>query len=465
MSIARPKETGGEPRGESALSGASSRLSSSARSGYIPIPLERSPAGAFDQISIYLRGSEGFALYRGSTYRFNEADRKRLISRNVHFVYIHIDDQQRLRRNIENNLAAIARDPAIAVSERSAILYETSVQLIDELLAEADLDGAIPRIRRVSHAVTTLVMNEPAAFSHLFAASNHDFYTATHMVNVSTWMVALAYAMGHRDADELAHICEAGLLHDIGKMFIPEEVLNKKETLTPSEWAQIKGHAAKGREHLEGFAGMNEIVLEVTHHHHERLDGSGYPDGLRGDEIPPITRIAAVVDSFDAMTAIRPFKANVMSVDDAIKTLQRETPSKYDPDVVQAWLGLIRRVEAPKIEAPEVSMNDSDSDNRRAFERFAYQCPARVYRVGDNGEAVKGPAIPATTHNISRSGLGFLSQYRIELDEEIRIHLMVPNGDERVLQGLTVRSRPYTDGWYDVGVRFGSDEEKPATAA
>jgi hypothetical protein len=83
----------------------------------------------------------------------------------------------------------------VAISVKSEIVYETAVELVNELLSEPDLAGKSPRLEKVSRAVTTLVLNDPTAFSHLFAASHHDFYTATHMVNVATWMVPLCHGL------------------------------------------------------------------------------------------------------------------------------------------------------------------------------------------------------------------------------------------------------------------------------
>ena len=107
---------------------------------------------------------------------------------------------------------------------------------MNEVLSDPDLQKYSAQIQGVSRAVTTLVLNDAQAFGHLFAAAHHDFYTATHMVNVATWMVPVSHALGYRDHDELCRICQAGLLHDLGKVRIPAEVLNKPEPLSEEDW-------------------------------------------------------------------------------------------------------------------------------------------------------------------------------------------------------------------------------------
>ena len=526
------------------LSGSKAKEVSSARAGYLPIVLNHVPAASFKGMGIYLRvrpEEGGFALYAGDHLEFSDRDRARLLEQGVQTVYIRIADQARFRRQVEDRLVEIATDPALVIAEKSSILYETSLELVDELLSERDLGAKSARLDRMARAVTTLVMSDPSAFSHLFAVSHHDFYTATHMVNVATWMVPLAYALGHRDPRELNLICQAGILHDMGKVNIPEDVLNKKGKLSDEDWSLIKRHPIWGCEYLAKFENIDPLIMAVTRQHHERMDGTGYPDGLKAKDIHPISRICAVVDSFDAMTAFRPFKDRTLSVQSAIDVLKRETPAKYDPEVLEAWLALLAtgvqqqeedaaavvEGDAPKSaedlvikggaavakaeagfhiragsnslsaggggvaadhrhdpdahaaspasstsHAPAAGVGASASAaasasasprgeaNQREHARAQFQCRARAHPLeapaAGGRDVVERPAIPITTHNLSRGGLGFLSQVPIAPGQFLRVYLDIKSrGDScDVLVGETVRCRAYTDGWYDIGLRF-----------
>jgi hypothetical protein len=269
-------------------SGGFGRSSNSARAGFIPIALDRVPVAALRGIPVYVKtrpddpnepggDSPGapapggastpeswFRLYRTADVRFTEAHRQRLMDNGVRFVYLRMSDQSKFRRQTEEHLNDAATDRALAISERSALVYETGVQLVNELLAEPELLMRSPRLEQVSRAITTLVMNHPNAFSHLLAASHHDFYTATHMVNVATWMVPLAFEMGIHDPEELNRLCQAGLLHDIGKITVPESVLNKPGTLSTKEWEQLRRHPVAGCEYLQRFGNVHPTVLAVT---------------------------------------------------------------------------------------------------------------------------------------------------------------------------------------------------------
>jgi putative nucleotidyltransferase with HDIG domain len=137
------------------------------------------------------------------------------------------------------------------------------------------------------------------------------------------------------------HLAVGGLLHDIGKLSVPLEILNKPGKLTDEEFAAIKRHPGDGRRLLEELGGFPEAVRELVSDHHERLDGSGYPRGLAGDELSLETRILAVVDVYDALVSDRVYRA-AWSPDRAFALLEDEAHA-YDQTVVAA----LKRVVAP----------------------------------------------------------------------------------------------------------------------
>ncbi len=133
---------------------------------------------------------------------------------------------------------------------------------------------------------------------------------------------------------EVARIECAARVHDVGKIIVSPEILEKPGPLTPAEYAEIQRHAVFGAR-LVASLEVPEITA-IVRHHHERLDGSGYPDGLRGAEIPLGARIVAVVDSYDALTAPRPYR-EVVTPQDALSVLREEAGHTLDPEVVAAF--------------------------------------------------------------------------------------------------------------------------------
>ena len=166
----------------------------------------------------------------------------------------------------------------------------------------------------------------------------HDSYTKGHSENVARISALLAAEMGYSSV-EVRHIEWAGLVHDIGKILISKKILNKKGVLTADEYTQIKKHTIWGYEVLANSEELSEIAIYVRHHH-ERWDGAGYPDGLEGEEIPRISRIIGLADSWDTMRSDRIYRSKLPR-EVAIEELKVNRGRQFDPEVVDVALRLI----------------------------------------------------------------------------------------------------------------------------
>jgi response regulator RpfG family c-di-GMP phosphodiesterase len=163
-----------------------------------------------------------------------------------------------------------------------------------------------------------------------------DAYTRGHSIRVSQYAVGTAQRLGF-DGPSLDGIRLGGELHDIGKIGTKEAVLHKPGTLTDDEFRQITEHPVLGERMLLPLAQESPDVLRIVRSHHERLDGRGFPDGLRGEKIPIEARIVAVADAFDAMTTERPYRDS-RPPDDAVAELRRVAGTQLDPDAVEAFV-------------------------------------------------------------------------------------------------------------------------------
>jgi len=170
-----------------------------------------------------------------------------------------------------------------------------------------------------------------------------DQVTHGHIRRVQQYATKLAQAVGIRDATLVKAIEAAALLHDMGKLAVPEYILNKPGKLTEAEFEKMKLHASVGADILSAIA-FPYPVVPIVRHHHENWDGSGYPTGLRGTEIPIGARILSVVDCFDALTSDRPYRPRLTDAD-AIRILHERRGSMYDPLVVDAFVQLHETLE------------------------------------------------------------------------------------------------------------------------
>ncbi|MFY9742439.1 MAG: HD domain-containing phosphohydrolase [Candidatus Sulfotelmatobacter sp.] len=162
-----------------------------------------------------------------------------------------------------------------------------------------------------------------------------------HSLRVGRYAAAIGEAIG-ADAGEVAALRSAGYLHDIGKVAVDRRLFGKAGALDPEEFREMADHTVVGHQIVSSVQFPWPKIHEAVRWHHERCDGSGYPDGLHGDDLPMAVRIMALADTFDAMTSKRPYRES-LSLGNALTDLVRMTPQKYDPEVVQGLLIQVRR--------------------------------------------------------------------------------------------------------------------------
>ena len=167
-----------------------------------------------------------------------------------------------------------------------------------------------------------------------------DSYTREHSKDVSKYAVKLAKELG-LSADEQEVIKQSALLHDIGKVAITEVILNKPNRLNTQEWTEIKRHAQIGEQFLEPLQVLH-IEQSTVRHHHERYDGKGYPDHLKGEEIPLYARILSIADAYAAMTAERAYRSALSSVE-ALTELEKCRGTQFDPKLVAVFVRMFKK--------------------------------------------------------------------------------------------------------------------------
>ncbi|WP_455383832.1 HD-GYP domain-containing protein, partial [Acidihalobacter prosperus] len=208
---------------------------------------------------------------------------------------------------------------------------------VTNLFAEArlgkavDVESCLPVVEEISESVA----RNSAALISLARLKTKDEYTYMHSVSVCALMVALARQLGLNET-QTRETGLAGLLHDVGKMAMPEDVLNKPGKLTDEEFVVMKSHPERGHDILLRSGMTSEGTLDVCLHHHEKLDGSGYPHRLQGEQIGLYARMGAICDVYDAVTSNRPYK----NAWDASESLMRmaQWEGHFDPTIFQAFV-------------------------------------------------------------------------------------------------------------------------------
>lgn len=243
------------------------------------------------------------------------------------------------------NAFQFAKAEATSTAEelkRAVRLVARSKEAVNTMFGEArmgrlsDVSSALPLVEDIAGSV----MRNPGALISLVRLKQADDYTYLHSVAVCALMVALGRQLGLDDA-EVRECGMAGLLHDIGKMAVPHDILNKPGKLTDAEFSTVKGHPLAGHRLLSETASVSAVALDVCLHHHEKYDGSGYPHGLQGETISLHARMGAVCDVYDAITSNRPYKAGWCPAESLRKMAEWAKAGHFDQAIFTAFVKCI----------------------------------------------------------------------------------------------------------------------------
>jgi HD-GYP domain-containing protein (c-di-GMP phosphodiesterase class II) len=209
---------------------------------------------------------------------------------------------------------------------------------IDKIYQQV-VEGAklnVVRLRKSIEPIVDSISNNPDACLWVARLKQHDEYTYQHSLGAAIWSVSLGRQLGlpKRDLRSLAMGC---MLMDVGKLRLPPALLQAGRELTQEELAEVASHVSHGLEILEECGILNQDVVDIVAHHHERYDGSGYPQGLSENDIPPFARIAGIVDTYDAITSSRHY-APAVSPADAIKLLYKSRDEEFQAELVEAFI-------------------------------------------------------------------------------------------------------------------------------
>ncbi|GAX62169.1 metal dependent phosphohydrolase [Candidatus Scalindua japonica] len=289
-------------------------------SNYIPIDSSSLKANTKIGCNLHLLVNTGadsrYILYCKGDTVFENTKRELLVEKNINRLFIAKDDQQKYYKYLESNFQNIMSDTKISADEKTRIVHSAATNLVKDLF-EDPRSGNVERTKTFAYNMVDYVLKDSYAAQKLLRIAVHEYYTYTHSVNVAAVGILFAKDIGMKDND-MKGLCSGVLLHDVGKTKISTDILNKKGKLTAEEFKEIKRHPELGVAILDETGTEIKEERIITIQHHENDDGSGYPYGLKKDEISLFGKIARIIDVYDALTtkrsyadAIRPFAALV----------------------------------------------------------------------------------------------------------------------------------------------------------
>ncbi len=274
-------------------------------------------------------GSRHILYCRGDAV-FDNDKREKLLEKNINRLFIKKEDQKKYYEYLENNFQDIIADTRISSDEKTKIVHSAATNLIKDLFNNPRT-GNIKRTKTFAYNMVDYILKEGKAAHNLLKILVHEYYTYTHSVNVAAVGTLFAQSIGLGES-ELKSFCSGILLHDVGKTRISTDILNKKGKLTKEEYAMIKKHPEMGVEILKETGNGFTDEYKITLQHHENADGSGYPYGLKNNEVRLCSKIAHVIDVYDALTTNRPY-AKAIRPFSALAEMKENMSNCFDKEV------------------------------------------------------------------------------------------------------------------------------------
>ncbi len=288
----------------------------------------------------YVNRISRYILFCRGDEQFGQDRKGSLIERDVEKLYIVSDDYEKFFKYQEQNLSDIISSDNLSFQEKSHTVYNVAKSLTKDILQDIGSPKAnLGRARNwVKHTIN-FILNDENAFSGLISMTSHDYYTYTHSINLSVFGLLFGKHLC-LDPEEMNTFGTGMLLHDVGKVDIPLEILNKPGKLSNEELDIIKRHPEKGHELLKNRDSMDEKTLIPVLQHHENFDGTGYPYGIGGNEIDLYGKLARIVDVYDAITSSRCY-ADRMNPFAALKEMRECMINCFDTELFQEFINFL----------------------------------------------------------------------------------------------------------------------------
>lgn len=273
-------------------------------------------------------------LERGQFY--SEAWSEALKEQRIHELYAETHEVAELDDYFHDILEAFAEDEATPIAQKTLAFYNYGEFIARRLFGDVDDGTCAEKAGQWADAIARFLCSNGVSAAVIYRQFMGNYETFTHSVQVS--MLAMAFC-GHVNwrHEDIARLGVAGLYHDIGKVWVDSRILLKPASLTREEFAHIRRHPEIAHDHLASMGWMNADQLAAVRQHHEAMDGTGYPLGLKGSEIHPFARVLHICDCFDALTTHRPYKKAVTPFK-ALKLMQSEMRLSFDRHLLYKFI-------------------------------------------------------------------------------------------------------------------------------
>jgi putative nucleotidyltransferase with HDIG domain len=267
----------------------------------------------------------------------NQKHKERL--QEIEQLFVHANEKNKYEHFVEEQLQHVLEDSSIDFEEKADIIYSSTSELTNSLYENPSALENSQRSKKIVKPILHSIIHNEDTIKSFIKIIAYDYYTHTHSLNVSIYALCLGAELG-LNAHELNSLGRAALLHDIGKSNIDHNIVNKTGVLSQAEFDAMKTHPALGYDIALDIGIEEKNILDGIRHHHEKLNGMGYPDRLAGSQITLFARIIGICDVFDALTTQRSYKKALTSYE-AIYLMKTDMHAHLDMSIVDVFIKML----------------------------------------------------------------------------------------------------------------------------
>jgi HD-GYP domain-containing protein (c-di-GMP phosphodiesterase class II) len=279
------------------------------------------------------------SLFLSNDTTINKKNQQKIKAANK--LYVSENDKRQYEHFLEKHIQNIIHDKSITIDEKTDIIYTSSAELTLSLYENPDALENAQRSENIIKPILHSIVYNKKTISSYIKIIEYDYYTHTHSLNVTIYTLSLGTELG-LNKKQLTSLGRAALLHDLGKSKIERNIVNKNGELTSYEFEQMKMHPSLGYDIAINIGIKDKDMLDGIRHHHEKLDGMGYPDHLMYDEITLFPRIIGICDVFDALTTRRSYKRAMRSYD-ALYLMETQMYKELDIEILKTFIKMLHK--------------------------------------------------------------------------------------------------------------------------
>ena len=300
---------------------------------FVPITLESIEPVIFPDVALYIKTGGNYVLYKSSGRDFSDHDHERLSKNGVEFVFVSREDMSVITSHMESSAERLLKSDILNSRAKGKMIYQTSINFVNDIFNNPDKTTDLNRTKRLIENLMLYLSENPDAINSLETVMSHNYYTFVHSLQVTSLtllMHAEAYTLSR---DEMLDVGTGAILHDFGKIFVPQEILNKGGKLSEAEIEVLKRHPEDGYLYLHNKGVLSPVALTIVRLHHERNDGSGYPLGLDGRQIPRSAQITGIADVYCTLTTDNNGN-RIMPPHIAVQLMRNQMPGLFAPNLL-----------------------------------------------------------------------------------------------------------------------------------